>query len=91
MSSDVHSRTHWMRPRNPPSPYPLPHWDSYTRAQLVSKNRRHLFVTPLSAGLFVFQSKYYLPTAPATVSDTICAPPMNGIVNQLSALSLLCG
>ncbi len=24
MSCDVHSRTHWLRPRNPPSPFPVP-------------------------------------------------------------------
>ncbi len=35
----------WLRPRKPPPPIP-PHWDSYTRALLVSKDRRHLFVTP---------------------------------------------
>ncbi len=40
MSRDVPSCTHWMRPRPHPS-----HWDSYTRALLVSKDRRHLFVT----------------------------------------------
>jgi hypothetical protein len=43
MSRDVHSCTHWLRPRNPPS---SPALDSYTRALLVSKDRRHLFVTP---------------------------------------------
>jgi hypothetical protein len=30
-------------PQLPPIP---PHWDSYTRALLVSQDRRHLFVTP---------------------------------------------
>ncbi len=30
----------------PPPPPPPPHWDSHTRALLVSKHRRHLFVTP---------------------------------------------
>jgi hypothetical protein len=34
----VHSCTHWLRPRNPP------HLGSYTRALLVSQDRRHLFV-----------------------------------------------
>ncbi len=29
-----------------PPPPPPPNWDSYTRALLVSKDRRHLFVTP---------------------------------------------
>ncbi len=44
MSRDVHSCTHWRRPRNPPPPIPS-HWDSNTRALLVSKDRRHLFVS----------------------------------------------
>ncbi len=39
----VHSCTHWLRPRNPP---PAPHLGLYTRALLVSQDRRHLFVTP---------------------------------------------
>jgi hypothetical protein len=43
MSRDAHSCSHWPRPCNPPIP---PHWDSYTRALLVSNDRRHLFVTP---------------------------------------------
>ncbi len=33
-------------PQPPPPPIP-PHWDSYTRALLVRKDRRHLCVTPL--------------------------------------------
>ncbi len=38
----VHSCTHWLRPRNP-----LPSLlGSYTRALLVSQDRRHLFVAP---------------------------------------------
>jgi hypothetical protein len=41
MSRDVHSCTHWLRPRNPPL------CPRNTRALLVSKDRRHLFVTPL--------------------------------------------
>jgi hypothetical protein len=43
--SDVHSCTHWLRPRNSLLP---PHLDSYTttRELLVSQDRRHLFVTP---------------------------------------------
>ncbi len=32
---------------DPATPSLPPHWDSYTRALLVSKDRRHLFVTPL--------------------------------------------
>ncbi len=39
----MHSCTHWLRPRNYPPP---PHLGSYTRALLVSQDRRHLFVTP---------------------------------------------
>ncbi len=39
----MHSCTHWLRPRNSPLP---PHLGSYTRALLLSQNRRHLFVTP---------------------------------------------
>ncbi len=42
MSRDVHSCTHWLRPRNSPPP---PHLDSYYEGLLVSKDRRHLFVT----------------------------------------------
>ncbi len=38
---NVHTCTHWLRPRNPP-----PHLGSYTRALLVSQDRRHFFVTP---------------------------------------------
>ncbi len=37
----VYSCTHWLRPRNPPS---LRIWA--LRALLVSRDRRHLFVTP---------------------------------------------
>jgi hypothetical protein len=46
MRRDAHSctGTQWLRSRNtPPFPPPL---DSYTRALLVSKDRRHLLVTP---------------------------------------------
>jgi hypothetical protein len=46
ISRDVHSCTHLLRPCNPPPPPDPP--DSYTRALLVSKDRRHLFVTPWS-------------------------------------------
>ncbi len=38
----VHSCTLWLRPRNPPPPQ----LGSYTRALLVSQDRRHLLVTP---------------------------------------------
>ncbi len=41
----LYSCTHWLRPRNSPPPFP-PHLGSYTRAILVSKDRRDLFVTP---------------------------------------------
>jgi hypothetical protein len=41
----VHSCTHWLRPRNIP-PHLRQHLGSYTRALLVSQDRRHLFVTP---------------------------------------------
>jgi hypothetical protein len=37
----VHRCTHWLRHRHPP-----PHLGLYTRALLVSQDRRHLFVTP---------------------------------------------
>ncbi len=46
MSRDVHSCTHWLgaeTPQLPPSPRV---WTRITRALLVSKDRRHLFVTP---------------------------------------------
>jgi hypothetical protein len=48
MSRDVHNCNHWLRPRNPPPPIP-PHCELglvYEGARLVSKYRRHLFVTP---------------------------------------------
>ncbi len=38
----VYSCTHWLRPRPPPPP----DMSSYTRALLVSQDRRHLFVAP---------------------------------------------
>ncbi len=42
----MYSCTHWLRPRNnPPPPFPT-RLGSYTRALLVSQDRRHLFVTP---------------------------------------------
>jgi hypothetical protein len=45
MSRDVHRCTHWLRPRNSPPPSPRI-WTRITKALLVSKDRRHLFVTP---------------------------------------------
>jgi hypothetical protein len=41
----VYSYTYWLRPRNSPLP---PHLGSYTRALLVSQERRHLFSNPLA-------------------------------------------
>jgi hypothetical protein len=41
----VHSFYSLRRPRNPP-PHPPRHLGSYTRALLVSQDRRHLSVTP---------------------------------------------
>ncbi len=58
----VHSCTHWLRPRNPP---PSPHLGSYTRALLVSQDRRHLFVTPLREAVSRRLEIYY------TVSSTL--------------------
>ncbi len=43
----VYSCAHWLRPRNSPPPLPL-HLGLCTRALLVSKVRRHLFVIPCS-------------------------------------------
>ncbi len=40
----MYSCTHWLRPLLLPTP--PPHLGSYTRAPLVSQDRRHLFVTP---------------------------------------------
>ncbi len=42
MSRDVHSCTHWLRPRN--APYP-PALGLVYEGELVSQDRRHLFVT----------------------------------------------
>ncbi len=44
MSRDVHSCTHWLRPSNSPPLHRI--WTRITRALFVSKDRRHLFVTP---------------------------------------------
>ncbi len=46
----VHSCTHWLRPSTPPPALGL-----YTRALLVSQDRRHIFVTPC---LHVLQELY---------------------------------
>ncbi len=52
----MHSCTHWLRPRLPLT-LP-PHLGSYTRALLVSQDRRrHLFVTPVVSGFVKFISK----------------------------------
>ncbi len=47
----VHSSTHWLRPRIPPSPRI---WVHIRRALLVSQDRRHLFVTPPPPCLILF-------------------------------------
>ncbi len=59
MSRDVHNCTHWLlRPRKTPTlPHP-PHWDTCTRALLVSKERRHLFVTSWLFPFFVFPIRF---------------------------------
>jgi hypothetical protein len=41
----VYSCSYWLRPPQPPPPLPT-HLGSYTRMLLVSRDRRHLFVTP---------------------------------------------
>jgi len=43
MWAHVYSCTQWLGPRSPPLP---PHLGSYTRAPLVSRDKRRLFVTP---------------------------------------------
>jgi hypothetical protein len=40
----VHSCTHWLKPLD--SPPPNSHLGLFTRALMVSQDRRHLFVTP---------------------------------------------
>jgi hypothetical protein len=59
----AYSCTHRLRPRNSPLP---PHLGSYSRAPMVSQDRRHLFVTPCcksSQGLryrtVLFWNKYF--------------------------------
>jgi hypothetical protein len=47
MSRDVYSCTHWLRSRNPLYP---PRFGTRKRALLVSKDRRHLFVSPWEKG-----------------------------------------
>ncbi len=51
----VYSCTHWLTPHNPPPPPPR-HLGSYTRALLVSQDRRHLSVTPGSHVYFILCS-----------------------------------
>jgi hypothetical protein len=51
------SCTHWLRPRNAP---PHPHLGSYTRALLVSQDRRHLFVTPWFSPFREFLNFFFL-------------------------------
>jgi hypothetical protein len=48
----TYSCNHWMRDPATPTPPPLPHLGSYTRALLVSQHRRHLFVTLCFIGLY---------------------------------------
>ncbi len=57
--------THWPRPHN--SPFPS-HLDSYTRALLVSHDRRHLFVSPFST-LISFPFLHKLQDAPSTINS----------------------
>jgi hypothetical protein len=59
---NAHSCTHWPRPHKPLPQYPFPHLVSYTRALLVSQDRRHLFVTP---------DAYYVST------ETLCSTEIN--------------
>ncbi len=59
----VYSCIHYLRPRNSPSP-PL-QLGSYTRALLVSQNRRHIFLTPYifcSESLRYSKSKHFTIT-----------------------------
>ncbi len=42
----MHSCTHRLKPHNHPHPLCPSHWDWYTRALLVSKDRRVLFESP---------------------------------------------
>ncbi len=59
------AQLYWLRPSNSYPP-PPPHLGSYTRALLVSQDRRHLFVTPsrrnggiLSLGSVVIQQRRF--------------------------------
>jgi hypothetical protein len=55
----VHTCTHWLRSR---SPLPPPHLGSYSRALLVSRDRRNLFAqSRQSAQLFLQSSELELP------------------------------
>jgi hypothetical protein len=61
----VYSCTHWLRPRDTPQLPPSPHLGSCTRALLISRDRRHLFVTPCdihSAVCMVLHVNYNLST-----------------------------
>jgi hypothetical protein len=65
----VHSCTHWLRTSNP-----LPsHLGSYTRALLVSQDKRHLFVT---SWLYRGENSFLQPRA---TSATETSPPHNDI------------
>ncbi len=70
MSRDVHSCTHWLRPRNPPNP---PHLDLYTRALLVSKERWHLFVTPCRTEISLVAARQAQRTNQG-MTPNICTP-----------------
>jgi hypothetical protein len=52
-ASDIHSCTHWLRPRKAqPLPHaPIPKHLNFTRELLVSQDRRHLFMTPCRGDL----------------------------------------
>ncbi len=50
----VYSCSHWLRPRNSPSP----HLGSYTGALLVSQDRRHLFVPPWPLAIILLKNPF---------------------------------
>ncbi len=66
----VYSCTHWLRPRNSPPP---PHLGSYSRALLVSQDRRHLSVTPFSE-----HSRHVSPSPPCLL------PSPNRIIGSMA-------
>ncbi len=77
MSRDVHSCTHLLRwdLATPPSPRI---WTRITRALLVSKDRRHLFVTPSrirNKNIFPTSYKIRNGTAPSPSPAGGCVPP----------------